>query len=206
VNFTLGLSGWTDNDWTGGAKFGLLTRRLSASASDVMTTYEALMSVRRATDTAVAMTTGLGVEKTRSALSYLCQVGRAIYDLAGGVYRHRDLFIEPFGMKEAAQVTKASVEDQESPQAKAARAIFESDNVRIIARRPVVKGFKVSGSAKGQDNKRVRPLIFVDHEGKIIEATCTCSFFEKYTLTRGPCEHTLALRLAHMSRLDADDK
>jgi hypothetical protein len=206
INFTLGLSGWTDNDWTGGAKFGLLTRRLSATPSEIMSVYDAMTDVRRATDVEVATKAGLGVEKARSALSYLCQVGRAIYDLAGGVYRHRDLFIEPFGMKEAAQAVKASVEDQESPQAKTARAIFEGDNVRIIARRPVSKGFKVSGSAKGPDGKRVRPLIFVDHEGKIIEATCTCAFFEKYTLTKGPCEHTLALRLAHMSRLEAEDK
>jgi hypothetical protein len=206
MNFTLALSGWTDNDWTGGAKFNLLTRRLTATPGELMTTYDALMSARRATDSALAATTGLGLEKTRSALSYLCQVGRAIYDLAGGVFRHRDLFVEPFTVKEAAAAVKPSAEEQGDPQAKAARVIFESDNVRIIARRPVAQGFKVSGSAKGSDNKRVRPLVFVDHEGKIIEASCTCGFFEKYKLTRGPCEHTLALRLAHMSRLDNEDK
>lgn len=206
LNFTLALSGWTDNDWTGGAKFNLLTRRLSATPSELMTTYDALMNVRRSTEQSLSVATGLGLEKTRSALSYLCQVGRAIYDLSNGVYRHRDLFVEPFTVKEAAAVLKPKAEDEGNPQARAARTIFESDNVRIIARRPVAQGFKVSGSAKGSDNKRVRPLVFVDHEGKIIEASCTCSFFEKYKLTRGPCEHTLALRLAHMSRLENEDK
>lgn len=204
-NFTLALSGWTDNDWTGGAKFNLLTRRLSATSSELMSTYDALLAVRRSTDTSLSQATGLGVEKTRSALSYLCQVGRAIYDLSGNVYRHRDLFIEPFTVKEAQAALKPAAEDQGNEEAKKARAIFESDRIRIIARRKVAQGFKVSGSAKGVDNHRVRPLIFVDHEGKIIEATCTCPFFEKYKLTRGPCEHTLALRLAHMSRLEDAD-
>jgi len=33
LTFTFALSGWTDNDWTGGAQFDLLTRRLSATTS-----------------------------------------------------------------------------------------------------------------------------------------------------------------------------
>ena len=56
------------------------------------------------------------------------------------------------------------------------------------------------------DDARMRPLMSVDHEGHVIEATCTCGFFKKHKLTQGPCEHILALRLAHMSRLETEDK
>src|SRR5439155_9226 len=42
LTFTLALSGWTDNDWTGGAKFDLLARRLAVSTADLATTYEML--------------------------------------------------------------------------------------------------------------------------------------------------------------------
>ena len=99
--FTLALSGWTDNDWTGGlAKFDLLTRRLTASPADLTKTYEALKQVRLAKETTLASATGLGVEKVRGSLSYLCQVGRAMYDLGGKVYRHRDLFQGPFSAHE----------------------------------------------------------------------------------------------------------
>ena len=83
-----------------------------------------------------------------------------------------------------------------------AQAIFASDNVRIIASRPVSTGYKLSGSAKGGDGKRVRPLTHVDWEGHIIEASCTCPFYARSKMTQGPCEHILALRLAHMSRLE----
>jgi hypothetical protein len=52
----------------------------------------------------------------------------------------------------------------------------------------------------------VRPLVHVDHEGHVIEASCTCGHYLKFKLTRGPCAHILALRLAHMSRLENEDK
>ena len=84
----------------------------------------------------------------------------------------------------------------------AAQAIFQGANVRIIARRPAQHGYKLSGSAKGLDGERVRPQLSVDKAGKIIEGTCSCRFFKKHKLTQGPCEHLLALRLAHMDRLE----
>ena len=204
--FTLALSGWTDNDWTGGvAKFDLLTRRLTASPDDLTKTYDTLKRVRLSTETALAGATGLGVEKVRSSLSYLCQVGRAMYDLGGKVYRHRDLFQGPFSAQEAvAAVKKADV--PASPQEKAARQIFADGDVRIIARRPVSSGYKLSGSARGGfDKDRVRPMLHVDNDGRIVEASCTCSLFKKSGLAKGPCEHILALRLAHISKLEEED-
>ena len=204
VTFTLALSGWTDNDWTGGAKFDLLARRLLVSATELSQTYDALRKERFATDGALANATGLGVEKCRSALSYLCQVGRAMYDLGGSVYRHRDLFPEPFTVKHAVAAAKTPAAPT-NPQEKAALAIYENDEVRLTSRRPVSTGYKLTGSAKGADNVRVRPLLHVDHEGKVIEASCTCPYFKKHQLTKGPCEHILALRLAHMSKLETED-
>lgn len=204
-SFTLGLSGWTENDWTGGAKFDLLTRRLSATPEELMLVYEALRDVRRARDADLAMKTKLGVEKTRSVLSHLCQVGRAMLDLSTGTYRHRDLFLAPFTLKDAVKATKPAAAET-SNEAKVARTIFEQDLVKIIARRPFSAGFKVSGSARSPNGPRVRPQITVNHESEIVEGTCTCSFFASHKMTKGPCEHLLALRLAHMSRLDEEDE
>ncbi|MEZ4390711.1 MAG: hypothetical protein R3A48_06405 [Polyangiales bacterium] len=60
------------------------------------TTYDALARARYASAAQLATETGCGVDSTVSALSFLCQGGRAMYDLGGGVYRHRELFREPF--------------------------------------------------------------------------------------------------------------
>lgn len=203
VVFTLGLSGWTDNDWTGGASFEQLTRRLEVDGNELFQVYETLRQTRFASDTDLATKTGLGIEKCRSAASQLCQAGRAMIDLASGVFRHRDLLHTPFTLQEANRAIQQSA-DSANPKAKAARQIYEVGNARLIARRPVSTGWKLSGSVKGADQQRVRPLLHVDHEGKILEATCTCKSFRDEKLTKGPCEHMLALRLVHMSRLEAE--
>ncbi len=204
LSFVLGLSGWTDNDWSGGAKFDLLTRRLDATAAELFAVYGALKEPRFASADALAARTGLGLEKTRSALSYLCQTGRAMIDLSGGVYRHRDLFSDHFTLHEAQRALADAVADQ-NPAQQAARAVFASDNVRVIARRPVPTGYKLSGSVRGTGGERVRPQLHVDGDGRILEGTCTCRQYASHQLTKGPCEHLLALRLAHMDTLEHED-
>ncbi len=205
MNFTLALSGWTDNDWTGGARFDLLSRRLACGPADLTLLWDALQKDKRATDVGLSNDTGLGLEKTRSALSYLCQVGRAMYDLAGKVYRQRELFPQPFTFTEAVAVTGAL------PTAAAgdgrevtARSIFATGQVLITARRPVDGGYKLSGSI-GSGGNRVRPVLHSDGAGKIVDATCSCEMFQKHGLMQGPCAHVLALRLAHMSKLESED-
>jgi hypothetical protein len=204
VSFALGLSGWTDQDWTGTARFELLTRRLDVDADQLSASYHALRECRYASAEMIAERTGLGVEQARAALSFLCQAGRAMVDLGAGVYRHRDLFFSPFSASEALARAKNLAEEAD-PKAKAARQVFEAGHARLIARRPVKTGYKLSGSVRGSEDERVRPLIHVDRAGHILEATCTCKFFKKHRLTQGPCEHVLALRLAHMARLEAED-
>ncbi|AKF06749.1 hypothetical protein [Sandaracinus amylolyticus] len=206
VTFTLALSGWTDNDWAGGqAKFDLLTRRLPTNADELTRVYGALRDARRATDAEIAARCDLGVEKARSALSILAQAGRAMYDVVSGLHRHRDLLLVPFSASAAIAEAKVA-EIESSPKAKTAKEMIDHGGVRIIARRPTSMGYKLSGSARGESGPPVRPLLAVDHEGQILEASCTCVFAEKHGLTKGPCEHVLALRLAHMAKLEEEDQ
>ncbi|MGF1579529.1 MAG: SWIM zinc finger family protein [Gemmataceae bacterium] len=205
ITFTLALSGWTDNDWTGGGtKFDLLTRQLKVDTVELALTYQALKTQFAATEGELSNATALGVEKTRSALSHLCQIGRAMYDLGGGVFRHRELFPTPFTTAEATKALKSITPDP-TPQETAANTIFLQRGIRITSRRPVSTGYKLTGNAKGNDGVRSRPLIHIDHEGHIVEAECTCQQYKKHKLTKGPCEHVLALRLAHMARVEQED-
>ncbi len=212
ISFTLGLSGWTDNDWTGQhakekggeqTRFELLTRRLDGTPEELMQVYSALREARVASDDAVATASGLPLEKTRTVLSLLAQAGRATYDLRLRQYRHRDLFVDSFSLLEAKQVTRQA---PASESGKKAQQIFDGDGVRIIMRRPTPPeaekpGYKLSGSVKGLRGEQVRPQLHVDSDGSIITGSCTCKAFSDHGLTKGPCEHLLALRLAHMDKL-----
>jgi hypothetical protein len=203
ATFTLALSGWIDNDWVEGpAKFDLLTRRAVVSAPELGQVHDALRAVRKSTGVELAASTSLPLEKVRSALSVLCQSGRAMVDLAAGVHRHRDLLLEPFVASKAVAVLK-KLEVESDPLAKEAEALFVAGEARIIARRPFSAGHKLSGNVKDGAG-RARPQIVVDHEGQITEASCTCGFAQKNGLTKGPCVHMLALRRAHQDRLEKE--
>lgn len=199
ATFTLALSGWTDNDWVEGpARFDLLGRRVSVPGSELKKLYETLRDQKKGSDIALAEATSMGLDAVRSGLSILCQSGRAMIDLSRGVYRHRDLLLEPFDAgRAAALVKKAEIESD--PRMKEAEALFVAGEARIIARRPFSGGHKLSGNVK-DGASRARPQIVVDLDGKIVEASCTCQDAQKHGLTKGPCVHMLALRRAHEDR------
>lgn len=202
--FTLALSGWTDNDWTGGqASFESLARPAGLSAAELFKAHDALRDVRRSSEAELALTTGLGMEKTRSAMGVLCRVGRAMYDLSSKAFRHRELFATPWTLARAEAALKAA-SGGGSPQEKTAEQIIAAGNLRVTSRRPAPTGYKLTGSAKGPDGKRCRPLLSIDKENRIIEAKCSCAYYKQHRMTKGPCEHVLALRLEHMARLDAE--
>lgn len=205
ATFTLGLSGWTDNDWTQGASYALLSRRLAVSPADLAAVQRALAQRRFGTDLALAQDAGCGVQTARSALSYLCQGGRAMYDLAGGVYRQRELFREPFTLAEAVATLAPAPPSQQDPAARSAQAIFDGGHVLITARRPTPGGYKLSGSVRGSDGGRHRAVFHVNGQGAVSDAACSCPAALKHGLVQGPCEHVLALRLAHMARLEQED-
>ncbi len=203
IEFTLALSGWTDNDWVEGeGRFDLLTQRLAVTAPELDRVYTTLRGQRWARTPELASSLGFGIEKTRSALSLLAQAGRAMIDLGSECVRHRDLTLQAFDAAQA--LTAAKKHEASQPKAKAAQAIAAAGDVVIIARRPVDDGYKLSGNA-ADGSSRVRPQLHISHSGEILSASCTCAQMLRDGLTKGPCPHVLGLRLVHMQRLGQED-
>jgi hypothetical protein len=204
MTFTLALSGWTDNDWTGETKHDVFALQTPVLPAEVLTVHDALKQLRVTSDAALATNTKLPLEKTRAAMAQLCGAGRAMHDLAENMYRFRDLFGTPFTLQTAAQAL-AKPPAPPPPVAKgqpapATTTPTQTLDVRITARRPVPNGFKLTGSAKNAgDAAPLRPLLHVDSEGKIVDASCTCADYQKHKLTKGPCVHVLALRQLHLN-------
>lgn len=199
VDFSLALSGWTDNDWVEGeARFDQLTRRADVSAADLERTYQQLRSERWARLPELAQRLQLTLEQCRSAVSILCEAGRAMLDLANDCVRHRDLLLTPFSASQS--LLQSQHAQQSDPKSKLASELVQQNTVRIIARRAVPDGFKLSGNAP-DGAARVRPLLHLSQTGEIISASCTCTEMTRHGLTHGPCAHVLALRLAHLVKL-----
>ena len=90
--FDLGLSGWTQNDWSRAAQFDLLASTAKASAAQLGIVTKALETQLHITPEALAENIGLSREIATTALQQLCREGRAMYDHVTGAYRWRQLF------------------------------------------------------------------------------------------------------------------
>jgi hypothetical protein len=89
MRFTLGLSGWSANDWSNTARFDLLSPRQSVSVETVRTVQAKLADMWLGDAGAIAAACGLDSPTVVSALGLLVQQGRAIYDLEKGVWPPR---------------------------------------------------------------------------------------------------------------------
>jgi predicted nucleic acid-binding Zn finger protein len=185
-SFTLGLSGWTKNDWAAASNFDLMAAREDVDDDTRQRVFDKLGQVWCAKVPALAQDLRLSEPVVASALAGWVQAGRAIYDLEGGVYRKRELTREPLP---AAALRFASEREQD-----AARILHQGkisiDEVNEQEGRLRVRG-------RIQYKGRVTPAWFVlDADRRLVEGECACDYFIRNRLHRGPCDHLLALRAA----------
>ncbi|RYE89797.1 MAG: SWIM zinc finger family protein, partial [Myxococcales bacterium] len=115
------------------------------------------------------------------------QAGRAVFDLHRGVYRARELSRDPL------PVEKLRFRDER--EAEAARLVR---GVRDRQASLTPEGaLRLSGKVPTRSGGECTPSLLIDGDLRIVEASCSCSHYQNFKLTRGPCEHMLALRLSH---------
>jgi hypothetical protein len=183
--FTLGLSGWTANDWAGSASFDLMTARPDGGGADRQTADVVLAAVReklfaRVRDLARELSLEPGV--VESALSRLCREGRVMYDFDRSGYRLRELTAEPLPPDHPALADERVAE---------AEGLLRRKAVRIAAWTDIPgRGRALSGEAAGEN-----PAAVIDPDGRLSQAECSCWFFGQNRLRKGPCAHLLAVRM-----------
>jgi len=197
VTFVLGLSGWTENRWTGAGALAMLGPRGGAEFVE-----HAIRALREAPMDEAALAARLGVPRqTASAvLSRLVRRGRAVYDVQRREFRHRELFAEP--------IDEARLYPVE-PHTEEARAFQEQGKVRVTASAP--RETRKVKSLKTPEGRVTREIVHrdwsltgavadqpeveavLDDGGRLIFGRCGCAFFRENVLNLGPCAHLLAL-------------
>ena len=186
LNFTLGLSGWTANDWSKAGNFDLLAPRADV---DNGTKRKVFMNLREdwfATADELAKKLNLDKSVVLGSLSAYTQAGRAIYDLNKGVYRARELSREPLPMEDLRFANERE---------KNAAKFLENDAVKISKRDYKQNDFLELAGTIRDKNKKLSVSMTIDNDERLSEAHCSCNFFMMNKLRKGPCEHILALRL-----------
>lgn len=185
LNFTLGLSGWTVNDWSRVGNFDLLAPRAEVDSMTMQKVYAGLRQEWVDDVDSLARRLTLDKNVVLGALSAFTQAGRVIYDLHRKAYRIRELSRESLPLDELRF---------SNPREEAANRFVLLGHVNLTV--SVKEGNTVlTGQVIGND-KAYQPELVIDKDERALSGKCTCNFFKQNKLMQGPCEHMLALRIA----------
>ncbi|HEU4539234.1 MAG TPA: hypothetical protein VFS00_34170, partial [Polyangiaceae bacterium] len=188
MSFTLGLSGWTANDWAAAGNFDLLAPRAEVDDFTKRRVFDGLKEVWFEDPGALADRLGLERKTALSALSAYAQAGRVMFDLHKRVYRVRELSRDPLPVQ---ALRFANEREEKATRLLAGRGVTFGPPPRLVA--GARRG--LAGRVRDRAHTHAAALQF-DADERIVDGACDCNFFRQNRLRKGPCEHLLALRLA----------
>lgn len=192
MSFTLGLSGWTANDWSQSGNFDLMAPRADVDEWTQKQVFDALRENWLETPDSLAQRLNMSRTVVLGALGAYTQAGRAIYDLNKGVYRVRELSREPLPMERL-----RFANDREDN----AIRFLSANAVRVTAvTQDSAKTIILQGTVEDKD-KTYTPSLTVDADERMVNGECTCNWHQQNKLYKGPCEHILALRMQHARQM-----
>jgi hypothetical protein len=181
MRFLLGLSGWTANDWTsGGGALADLAPPAEPSEDllgDVAACFQASPAL---SFEQVRRRTGAAPHLVAAGLNRFALLGQLIHDLAGGVYRWRQIL----PVETALNQVKI-----DSPEAEAAKQLAARGKVRVLRDDKVAGLRAITGEVESRQIEAV-----CDADGRVIRGQCNCSHYFRFKLRAGPCRHMQALR------------
>lgn len=188
MSFTLGLSGWTANDWATAGNFDLMAPRANIDNFTKQRVFEALKQNWLEKPDSLAQRLNLDRSTVLGALSAYTQAGRAIYDLNKQVYRVRELSREPLPLDKL----RFANEREET-----ATRFLVSNALTLLTKETDSAGLlNILGSVKDRQ-KTYNVMLAIDQDQRLARANCECNWHQQNKLFKGPCEHILALRMCY---------
>lgn len=189
MTFTLGLSGWSANDWSRVGNFDLMAPRATVDEFTAQNIFTALRQNWYEKPEALAKRLNMDTKTVMGALGVFTQAGKTIFDLNQGVYRIREL------SRETLPIHKLRFDN---PREETAALLVKDNKVNFNAH---LSGdvLSLSGSVQ-QGNRNFKVSLIIDADERLSQASCDCDFYIHNKLYKGPCEHILAVRIAHREK------
>lgn len=188
MSFTLGLSGWTANDWSQAGNFDLMAPRADVDDWTKQQIFNALKQNWVESPDTLSDRLKLDRSLVLGALSAYTQAGRAIYDLNKQVYRVRELSRDPLPLD---QLRFANEREEK------ATRFLSANSVQVTNAIADSTGALLLQGNIQENEKTYEPTVTIDRDQRMILAECTCNWHQQNKLFKGPCEHILALRMQH---------
>ena len=185
IELTIGISGWTSQDWAGRARFSAMIPASAAPPEMVEAAADALREQHSLSVDDAAHILNVQPRDARTILQRLCVAGTAMFDPDGGTYRWRALFPE------------LNLESGEGPGLEERRGVemYRQGGTRITSDELSPEGREIDATVSDGErtsNTRIRR----DEDGRIVYAQCDCTHFRYHKLRLGPCRHIIATSLA----------
>ena len=190
MNFTLGLSGWTKNDWSRAGNFDLMAPRADVDLFTKTKIFENLKEDWVSTAEDLSKKMNLDQAIIKGALSSYTQAGSVMYDMNKQKYRVRELSREPLPYEQL----RFSNEREQN-----ANELLRQNKVTATIQTLEDKKLKINGQVNDK-KKTFETELVIDNDQRLVQASCQCAFFKKNKLYQGPCEHILATRLQFSKR------
>jgi hypothetical protein len=179
MRLTLGLSGWTANDWTGASALDQLTPPAEPSQAvlgDIAATFKAkpAQSFEQ-----IRQQTGAAAPFVAAGLNRLALLGQVIHDLPANLYRWRQVMPVALSLQQVGP---------ENPETIAAGELV--GKVKVTQDEKTPTGLRVlAGTVANQPVE-----LLINGDGLMMRGKCQCSHHYSGGLRRGPCRHLQALR------------
>jgi hypothetical protein len=185
VELTIGLSGWTSNDWASKAKFSSFIPTTNVKEELIPLALEAITKSGSTTTADLAKNLSVSLADAAVLLQKLCLQGKAMYDPDRNLYRWRDLF----------PTLDLYVDDESSREMRGALASLASFKITKTLD-DIKEGVRYLSGTISLGKESFNPLLELDLDNRPKFAQCTCSFYNYHKLRQGPCRHMIALLLA----------
>lgn len=185
IELTVGLSGWSSNDWASKAKFSSFIPVANIDDGKLSEGLELLIKQGAITTPEFAKELSVSVSDASALLQKLCLQGKAMFDPNRSLYRWRDLFptLDIYQESESSREERFGIELANQKKVKKTSDEVKAE-IRYLA-------------ATVQDKKGTfSPLLELDSDNRPKYAQCNCSFYNYNKLRQGPCRHMVALSLA----------
>jgi hypothetical protein len=180
MQLTLGLSGWTTNDWTRGSALDLLAPPATITEDLLLGVGRLLQEQRSLPLAQLQARTRASAPAVTAALRRLAFAGQVIHDLPRGVYRFRQVM--PMALGDAQL-------GPENAELTGARHLLLTRNCSLESADRTERGTVLTGKVESTSVE-----ILVDLDGRIRRGKCSCGHFRKYGIRNGPCRHMIVVR------------
>jgi hypothetical protein len=184
MRLTLGLSGWTANDWTsGGSALDQIAPPAEPSADLLADLAVTFREKPAQTFNELCAKTGAAPPFVAAGLNRLALLGQLIHDLPAGLYRWRRILPVELSITQIAEENIETIEGRRLARhgvVKLTQDVTRPDGLRILQGR--------------HGNTELELLL--DADRRMLRGKCNCSHHFTGGLRRGPCRHLQALRSA----------